>query len=200
MQKIQGTSLTDIFYSEKTGLVTDYRDHVLIGKERHDIGRPHDWGYPIRGIVKDGFLLINNYENDRWPAGNPETGYLNCDGSPTKTVLLQRRSNPATYDYWYWSFGKRPAQELYLIREDPECMNNLANDPLFEKIKFDLLAQMETELSAQGDPRMLGQGNIFDAYVYANEETRGFYERYMKGEKMNAGWVNDTDFENETLE
>ena len=200
MQKIQGTSLTDIFNSEKTGLVTDYRNHVLIGKERHDIGRPHDWGYPIRGIVKDGFLLINNYENDRWPAGNPETGYLNCDGSPTKTVLLQRRRNPATYDYWYWSFGKRPAQELYLIGEDPECMNNLANDPLFEKIKFDLLTQMETELRAQGDPRMSGQGNIFDAYIYANEETRGFYERFMNGEKMNTGWVNDTDFENGPLE
>ena len=74
MKPIQGKSLTDIFNSDLSGIVTGYRDHVLIGKERHDIGRPHDWGYPIRGIVKNGFLLIVNYEPDRWPAGNPETG------------------------------------------------------------------------------------------------------------------------------
>ena len=30
------------------------RDHVLIGKERNDIGRPGDAGYPTRGIVTAG--------------------------------------------------------------------------------------------------------------------------------------------------
>ena len=64
------------------------RDHVLIGQERHDIGRPHDWGYPIRGIVKNDLLYLHNFEPTRWPACNPETGYLNCDGSPTKTHIL----------------------------------------------------------------------------------------------------------------
>lgn len=200
MKPIQGKSLTDIFYSDKTGMITDNRDHILIGKERHDIGRPHDWGYPIRGIVKDGFLLIHNYEIDRWPAGNPETGYLNCDGSPTKTEVLQRRTNPLTYDYWKWSFGKRPELELYYILDDPECMNNLANNPDFENTKYSLQAQMETELTAQGDPRMMGNGKIFDEYIYAQEDMRGFYERYMNGEKLNAGWVNESDFESGPLE
>ena len=45
------------------------RDHVLIGKERHDVGRPNDVGYPIRGIVKDAFLYLHNFETSRWPAG-----------------------------------------------------------------------------------------------------------------------------------
>ena len=200
MQSIQGQSLTDIFFSEKTGIVTTYRDHVLIGKERHDIGRPHDWGYPIRGIVKDGFLLIVNYEPERWPAGNPETGYLNCDGSPTKTALLQRRTNPETFSYWDWSFGKRSSLELFKIDEDPECMNNLANTKEFEDLQAALLAQMENKLEAQGDPRMAGNGYIFDEYVYAHEATRGFYDRFMNGEKMNTGWVNDSDFEAEPLD
>ena len=195
MQSIQGQSLTDIFFSENSGTVTTYRDHVLIGKERHDIGRPHDWGYPIRGIVKDGFLLINNYEPKRWPAGNPETGYLNCDGSPTKTVLLQRRINSETFKYWDWSFGKKPPEELYKIDEDPECMNNLATNAEYTGLKNTLLAQMKKELTAQGDPRMAGNGHIFDEYIYAHEATRGFYERYMSGEKMKTGWVNNSDYE-----
>jgi N-sulfoglucosamine sulfohydrolase len=195
MQSIQGRSLTDILFSEKSGNVTAYRDHVLIGKERHDVGRPHDWGYPIRGIIKDGFLLINNYEPERWPAGNPETGYLNCDGSPTKTALLQRRTNSETYKFWDWSFGKRPSQELYKIHGDPECINNLADVEEYEEIKNDLLAQMTSELTSQGDPRMSGNGHIFDEYTYAQKATRGFYERYMNGEEINAGWVNKSDFE-----
>ncbi|MCG8307452.1 MAG: sulfatase [Cytophagales bacterium] len=200
MAGMQGTSLTDIFFSEKSGTVTDARDHVLIGKERHDIGRPHDRGYPIRGIVKDGFLLINNYEPDRWPAGNPETGYLNCDGAPTKTAILNGRINPNTFDYWNWSFGKRPAQELYNIEEDPECMHNLADREAYKEILDALLNQMNSELTEQGDPRMNGEGHIFDKYIYAFEDVRGFYERYMNGEELKTGWVNKSDFEKNTLD
>lgn len=88
MQSIEGKSLTDIFYSDQSGIINTERDHVLIGKERHDIGRPADIGYPIRGIIKNGYLYIHNFKTERWPGGNPETGYLNCVGSPTKTVIL----------------------------------------------------------------------------------------------------------------
>jgi hypothetical protein len=28
------------------------------GKERHDVGRPYDQGYPIRGIISNGFLFL----------------------------------------------------------------------------------------------------------------------------------------------
>jgi len=200
MQAITGISLTEIFSSDRSGKVTEYRDHVLIGKERHDIGRPNDWGYPIRGIAKDGYLFILNYEPARWPSGNPETGYLNCDGSPTKTVLLNRRTNPDTHEYWVWSFGKRPDEELYKIDEDPECMNNLANSNEHQEIKEALKAQMLEELIAQADPRALGNGSIFDEYTYAFENVRGFYQRYMNGEELNTGWVNDSDFEAEKLD
>ena len=199
MSPITGKSLTDIFYSEKSGIVTSNRDHALIGKERHDIGRPNDRGYPIRGIVKDGFLLINNYEPDRWPAGNPETGYLNCDGSPTKTVILNDRRKVGSSDFWNWNFGKRPSQELYKIDEDPECMHNLANLDEYREVTDAMERQMINELTEQDDARMKGEGHIFEEYVYAHEETRGFYERYMNGEKMNTGWVNTTDFEKESL-
>src|SRR5690606_28094927 len=89
MQPIAGESFGDILFSEKEGMVDPGRNFVLLGKERHDVGRPEDKGYPIRGIVRDSMLYLRNFQTDRWPAGNPETGYMNTDGSPAKTVILK---------------------------------------------------------------------------------------------------------------
>ena len=199
MQPSPGKSLSDIFTSEKAGQVNPDRDHVLIGKERHDIGRPNDWGYPVRGIVKAGMLYLQNHEVARWPAGNPETGYLNCDGSPTKTQILDMRRNGSNEQFWQLAFGKRPSEEMFDVSSDVECMKNMASDPGYAELKGRLKKQLESELREQEDPRVLGNGHIFDEYIYANNGTRSFYERYMKGEKIKAGWVNPTDFEEQPL-
>jgi N-sulfoglucosamine sulfohydrolase len=200
MQTMTGRSLRDIFNAKKGNIIDAHRDHVLIGKERHDVGRPQDNGYPIRGIVKGDHLYIKNFMTDRWPSGNPETGYLNCDGSPTKTECLQARTDKATKKYWDLSFGKRPEEELYNIKTDPECMHNLAEKPVLQDMKVALRSQLFAELKAQGDPRVLGQGHVFDGYSYAGKSTRNFHERFMNGEKLKAGWVNDSDFEAGPLE
>ena len=199
MQPMAGKSLRPIFDTPKSGMVDFSRDHVLIGKERHDIGRPQDAGYPIRGIFKGDYLYLQNFETDRWPAGNPETGYLNCDGSPTKTQCLDLRTTPGAQQFWRLSFGRRPAEELYRIDTDPGCIDNLAAREEFAGLKEQLRNQMVAELTAQQDPRILGKGHVFDEYIYADDRQRGFYERYMAGEKMNAGWVNESDFEEKPL-
>jgi N-sulfoglucosamine sulfohydrolase len=189
-----GRGLGEVFERTKSGRVIAERDHVLIGQERHDVGRPHDWGYPIRGIVKNDLLYLRNYEPTRWPACNPETGYLNCDGGATKTVVLNGRTDPQGHAFWKACFGKRAAEELYDLQRDPDCLRNLAGDPAHQKQKQELEAQMIAELKAQQDPRMFGQGKMFEEYPYADTGLRGFYERYMAGEKLRAGWVNPTDF------
>ena len=63
---------------------------MLVGKERHDLGRPRDWGYPVRAIRTPEFLYVHNYQPERWPGGDPETGLRNCDDGPTKSVLVER--------------------------------------------------------------------------------------------------------------
>ena len=194
MQPSPGRSLTDIFSSDRSGRVNPQRDHVLIGKERHDVGRPHDAGYPIRGIVKEDWIFLHNFEISRWPAGNPETGYLNCDGSPTKTEILQEQKNDSKSEHWMLSFGKRPADELYRRDSDPECMRNLAQQADHQSVRQGLQDQLFEELRLQSDPRMFGEGHVFDEYIYADASTRNFYERLMKGEKVRAPWVNDSDF------
>ncbi|MGK7393028.1 MAG: sulfatase family protein [Candidatus Cyclobacteriaceae bacterium M3_2C_046] len=200
MEPITGKTLIPLLASEKEGKVTTERNFVLIGKERHDIGRPHDWGYPIRGIVTDEYLFIKNYEPDRWPAGNPETGYLNTDGGATKTYILNARRSGRDSSYWQLNFGKRMGEELYQVSRDPDCVENLALHPEFQDIKKQLEEQMIGLLKEQGDPRMFGKGAVFDEYAYANKSGRGFYQKYMDGDTtLNWGWVNDSDFEKEPV-
>ena len=195
MAQAAGRSLMDLFASEKSGRVDQARDHVLDGRERNDVGRPHDQGYPVRGIVKDEMLYLHNFETGRWPAGNPETGYLDVDGGPTKTEVLKARLVPEWKRFWELSFGKRPADELYDLRRDPDCVANLAGQPEHAARQAALHDQLFAELKQQEDPRVLGQGAAFDAYPQANDRERGFYDRYLKGEKPRAGWVNNSDFE-----
>jgi N-sulfoglucosamine sulfohydrolase len=200
MHPAAGRSLTDILYSNEEGHINPQRDHILLGKERHDVGRPYDWGYPIRGIIKGDMLYIHNFEPTRWPVGNPETGYLNTDGSPTKTFILNNRTTLGMHHYWQWNFGKRPAEELYNIADDPGCIHNLAGDPLYKDTVTELKSELFERLKEQGDPRMFGRGYIFDVYPYANDRNVNFYQRYIiEGEEIPTGWVNDSDFEETPL-
>ena len=81
------------------------------------------------------------------------------------------------------------------LQTDPDCVKNLATQPATEQARAALRTQMYAELKAQGDPRMAGQGAVFDGYLHASPDHVHFYERYMKGEKLSTGWVNKTDFE-----
>jgi N-sulfoglucosamine sulfohydrolase len=199
MQALTGSSWRPIFDASQGGRVMAERDHVLIGKERTDVGRPNDEGYPIRGIIKDGFLFLKNYEPDRWPAGNPETGYLDTDGGPTKTVILELGRQNREDRFWALNFGMRPAEEFYDLESDQDCVHNLAGESVQEQRLAAKRGFMEGRLRDQGDPRQFGRGKVFDEYVPTSNP--GFYERYLRGEEgLKAGWVSPTDFEPEPLE
>ncbi len=193
MHPSAGKSLISIVGSEKSGQIEADRNFVLVGKERHDTGRPNDVGYPIRGIYKDSMLFLKNYEIDRWPSGNPETGYLNTDGSPTKTEILNLRRKGTNKQFWKLNFGKRVSEELYDIKNDPFCVHNLANDISFAVTKAQLKSEMEGKLLQQNDLRMKGFGHLYEANPFTRNVD--FYGRFMAGEKTSSGWINDSDFE-----
>lgn len=196
MAPFSGRSLTDLFTEKPIG---PPRDHVLLGRERNDVGRPMDQGYPVRGIVRDQWLYLHNFQPDRWPGGNPETGYMDSDGSPTKTEVLQSRTTGETR-FWQACFGKRPNEELYNIDRDPDCLENLASHAVGIPITLSLKKSLFEYLTNQQDPRMTSEGDPFDAYPYAPESLRGFYERYMSGERPTTGWIRPTDYETAPLE
>ena len=57
---------------------------------------------------------------------------------------------------------------------------------------------MIQRLTQQEDPRILGNGQVFMSYPYA-QSNRGLYEKIMSGQEVNTGWVNDSDFEPEWI-
>ena len=203
MQPSPGKSLTDIFNSSKDGQVNAKRDIVLIGKERHDYSRPINQGFPIRGIVSNDYLYLYNYDITLWPAGNPEIGYLDIDGSPTKTEILRQFRSGENKFYWKLSMGKRDAyEEFFKVTKDAECMSNLASKPEYSALKQKMKTRMESMLKQQQDPRMFGKGDIFNSYGYSEEKAWNYYERFMKGEFTikNTGWVNPGDEEKGPLD
>ena len=192
MQSITGKSLVSIFNSKKSGRIEAERDHVLVAKERHDTGRPNDFGYPIRGIISDDFVYLKNFKTERWPTGMPETGYLDCDGSPTKTEILNAFETEQ-HKLWEMSFGKRNSEEFFDLKKDPDCVDNIASDQSYMEQKKYWSEMLFEKLKEQADPRILGNGDIFDNYPIIPKQIN-FYERFFKGEKMNYGWVNESDF------
>lgn len=42
MSPITGRSLVDIFNADQSEAIIPARDHLLLGQERHDVGRPHE--------------------------------------------------------------------------------------------------------------------------------------------------------------
>ena len=189
MAPITGLSIRNILEAATSGRIVAARDHVLIGKERNDVGRPNDQGYPIRGILKNGMLYLHNFESNRWPGGNPETGYLDTDGSPTKTEVLKTRFIPDARSFWELCFGKLPADQLFNLTKDPDCITNLAGELPIRELEEQLFA----ELKAQQDPRIVG-GPAFDNFPDASGG-RGFYERWLKGQNVSHDWIFDSDFQ-----
>lgn len=199
MQPVQGASLMPILRSSSGTFIDKKRDFVLLGREREDVGRPHDVGYPVRGIIKNGYFFAKNYEPTRWPSGNPETGYMDTDGSPTKSEILKANRKGNSRQQWEWCFGLKPMYELYDFKKDPWLVTNLAANKIYRSTMKDLELSMEAMLTKQNDPRMFDRGDVFDKYPYAQTGVKDFYERYMKGEKITTGWLQPTDFERKPL-
>lgn len=175
-----GRSILPLLRAEKSGWVDRSRDTMVIAKERHDLGRPHDWGYPVRAIRTTDFLYVHNYFPDRWPAGNPETDFGNIDGGPTKEVVK------ALGGYYYeLAMGKRPAHQLFRLTDDPWCVRDLANDPAFAPEMKKLQERMIAQLRREEDPRALGRAEIFDTYNYTGERGKA-YDTWLKAQEERA--------------
>lgn len=185
--EMTGKSLSQILFS-KNKTATKVRDYVLTGRERHTQARPDNLGYPARAIRTEEFLFILNLKPERWPAGDPAPegstrehslwpGYHDIDNSPTKLMLIE---NSAQYpNFFKLGYEKRQAEELYQIKDDPACLKNLAANPNYQRTKAKLRNILETDLKAQGDPRMIGNGDIFESYPRfgAMRDFPGFKEK-----------------------
>ena len=153
-----GRSLLPILKSSKSGQIDATRSSITAGRERHSHARRDNLGYPCRALRTRRYLYIRNFAPDLWPAGDPPL-FADIDNGPSKTVVT---STPGRY--YDLALGKRPAEELFDITTDPACLVNLAARTEHKKTLATHRAELEKILKAEGDPRMLGTGAIFDSY------------------------------------
>ena len=151
----------------------------------------------LSSLIKDGYIYMFNFKPDLWPAGNPETGYLNCDGSPVKSSILRKNRENRDTVLWHLAFGKHPQEELYDMTNDPMCLDNLAYDEEFGDLKESMHNILFEDLKKQKDPRVIGKGDIFDQYPFCQQSSFWYYERYMAGEikTYQTDWVSPSDYE-----
>ncbi len=176
-KEMTGKSLVKVLKSAGSGRIESSRDHVLIGKERHVPSQeaPDMGGYPGRGIRTDEYLYIRNFEPNRWPNGTPNyqraafpgAWFGDTDNGPTKTYMVENRDKDETHRRLYdLAFGKRPAEELFDLKSDPDQLKNVAADPAYAAIKKKLSMALTDELRETLDPRIIGGGEKFDLYPY----------------------------------
>jgi uncharacterized sulfatase len=94
--------------------------------------------------------------------------FADMDASPTKAWLVSQYSNPDWQWYYDLAFGKRPAEELYDLRKDPDQTVNLADNPEYKKIKEELAEKLMKVLKEKQDPRVTGDGKTFDSPPFTN--------------------------------
>jgi N-sulfoglucosamine sulfohydrolase len=174
--QMTGRSLLNLLRSPQSGWVEN-RGEMLVGKERHDLGRPNNAGYPVRALRTKDFLYVRNFHPERWPAGNPETDFGNCDPGPTKEVL--KTIGGQFYDL---SFGKRLADELYDLRRDPHGVNNLANDLFYAGTVEVMRSRMLALLKEEQDPRVLGRAAELESYGYVGAGGNKAYANWLKAQ------------------
>jgi len=76
--------------------------------------------------------------------------------------MVKNRHDPRWQEHWQLGFGKRPAQELYDQRRDPDQLHNVADDPAYAKTRAELSQRLLDTLRATGDPRVQGDGLTFE--------------------------------------
>ena len=179
-------SLMPLLKSAESGRIEEQRDFVVTGRELHMLSRESQLPYPQRAIRTDDFLYIHNFEPDRWPAGDPDgldddntvpppwedilTDYLavygDLDLGPTKAWMIYNRAREDVKPLFELGFGKRPQEELYDLRKDPDYMENVAYDSEYEQIRADLFSRLMAVLEEQDDPRVTESPPRFELPPY----------------------------------
>ena len=153
------------------------RDRVFIERERHANVRRGDLSYPVRAIRTRDYLYIRNFRPDRWPAGDPEKYFSvgpfgDIDGGPTKSLLLDRRTDPAIEPFFRLATAKRPAEELYDLKRDPDQVENIAGNSAYRDAQQRLRSELDRWLGESGDPRATADDDRWDRFPYYGQPAK----------------------------
>lgn len=175
-----GKSFLDVFKTDRSGTIDETKNVTFFGREKHDLGREGDVGYPVRCIRTHQYLYVYNFKPERWPAGNPETGYTNCDSSPVKRIILEQHDKGDDY-YYNMAFAKRPQELMFDIVKDPYCLDDLAVKSEFDDVKKELNKKLFDFLKKSGDPRLDDPDHFDNMPLTSEKDAKYSWKSYMNG-------------------
>lgn len=191
-QPMDGETLLPAMQSALPDVTKRLRGWVLMGRENHvDEARPGGLPYPMRAIRNDRYLFIRNFAPDRWPVAEPPLSApltvsvkkkdgkrrMDLDFGPTREFFAQNEGSEDIREAWELGFAKRPAEELYDVKSDPDQIHNLIDSVSHQNVAEELRSQLMRELTGSGDPRVAGDGTAFDRPPYTRgDETIGRIE------------------------
>jgi uncharacterized sulfatase len=194
---VTARSLVPLLTSDASGQIDPSRTFVITGRERHVAGaRDGNLPYPMRALHTKDFLYIRNFAPDRWPMGAPfaaagGTGSLSAeeletdtyyafpdmDASPTKSWLILNRDVPDWKWYYERAFSRRPAEELYDLRNDRFQTHNVIADPRYDTHAAELAAELTAKLRALKDPRVVADPVPFEHPPFIDDGERKHKKR-----------------------
>ena len=186
-----GRSLMNVLTSKESGQVDVTRDFVVMGRERHVAGARTDrLPYPQRAIRTADYLYIRNFQPERWPMGtapgfgasgetmpdaaaldaNTFAAFADMDASPTKTWLIQEGLKTSAYrSFFDAAFARRPGEELYDLKKDPDQVVNVASHVEYANAKTELAERLMSVLQDTHDPRVAEGTSMFDEPPFTDE-------------------------------
>jgi uncharacterized sulfatase len=186
---VSGRSLVSQLTSKQSGQIDPTRDYVVTGRERHvGMAREGNLPYPMRAIRTKDFIYIRNFAPDRWPMGAPyavkddsipsqkdledvtRLAFPDMDASPTKAWLVMNRHEPTAKIFYDRAFAKRPGEELYALREDPDQVKNVAAEDSYLVERKAMEKRLMRVLTDSTDPRVTGDGKKFDRAPFSDPE------------------------------
>ncbi len=178
---LNGKSLWPILTSNAAGQIDPTRTWVITGRERHvGTAREGNVPYPQRALRTKDFLYIRNFAPERYPLGDPKdvtadnapsataltnntyAAFADMDAGPTKAWLVEHRNQTEWKWHYNYAFGKRPGEELYDLKTDPDQVNNLAGNKQYATTQKQLATQLTDELTRVGDPRLVEKDCRFE--------------------------------------
>jgi arylsulfatase A-like enzyme len=72
------------------------------------------------------------------------------------------RNDPQWKRHFDWAYAKRPREELYDLKSDPQQTTNVAADPRYAAARAKLETRLMGELQRTGDPRLVDNGKFYE--------------------------------------
>ena len=123
---------------DHVGGAAELRDTLKVPIEGPHIADKFLLDNVVESGARFGMFGVRDFAPDRWPMGDPGTvadekappqeeleqntriAFADMDAAPTKAWLVAHRHDPEWKWHYSYAFGKRPAEELYECRTDPD--------------------------------------------------------------------------------